>query len=377
MNKSTWIAIGLVIGLTAWMASGLLGAGKPEVPSDPAENAAPDVPDVQVRKVAGKHVMRHVILQGQATAQRTITVRAETSGRVEALPQEKGARVEKAEVIAELAMNERQARRDEARALVAQRESEFNAAQRLGQQGYQAKNRVKEARAQLAAARTRLAAIQDEIENTNIDAPFTGVLNARSVEIGDYVTANGEIATLVDDNPLKIVGHVPQQKVRTVETGAVAEVKFVTGETVDGVVSFLSASAEEATRTYRVEIEVPNPDGHFRPGMSAEVRIPIGAVRAHHVSPAIFSLDTEGRLGIKTVGANNRVAFHPVDVVRAEADGAWVAGLPADATVITVGQGFVREGDAVRPVPADGATPPADEADKNPSVTKNDAHKAG
>jgi multidrug efflux system membrane fusion protein len=73
-------------------------------------------------------------------------------------------------------------------------------------------------------------------------------------------------------------------------------------------------------------------------------------VQAQFVSPAIFSLDTEGRLGVKTVSAENMVVFHTVDTIQATTEGVWVAGLPETARVITVGQGFVQAGETVKPV---------------------------
>ncbi len=74
----------------------------------------------------------------------------------------------------------------------------------------------------------------------------------------------------------------------------------------------------------------------------------MGAVEAHLVSPAILALGDDGRLGVKTVEAENTVAFHPVEVVQAEAQGVWVRGLPDEARIVTLGQGFVRQGETVR-----------------------------
>jgi len=104
---------------------------------------------------------------------------------------------------------------------------------------------------------------------------------------------------------------------------------------------------------------VPNPDGALRAGLSAEVRIPVGEVSAHFVSPALLALDDDGRLGVKTVAGDDRAAFHAVDLVRAETDGVWVTGLPQRVRLITVGQGFARAGERVRPVTAADSDLPA------------------
>jgi multidrug efflux system membrane fusion protein len=181
------------------------------------------------------------------------------------------------------------------------------------------------------------------------------------VEVGDYLSVGDEVATVVDDDPLKITAHVPQQKVNRIEEGASADIEFITGQTATGTVTLIASVAAETTRTYRIEVEVENAARAFRPGMSATLRIPTEVVQAQFVSPAIFSLDSEGRLGVKTVNADNEVVFHPVEPIQAAPDGVWVAGLPETARIITVGQGFVRAGETVKPVPegAGGNSAPA------------------
>jgi multidrug efflux system membrane fusion protein len=311
--------------------------------------------------MTAEEVTRFVELQGQAEVERVATVRAETAGRVVELPGERGKRIEAGAEIAILSMNDRQARLEEAKALVEQRKSEFAAARQLGEKGFQAQNRVKEARAALAAAQARLAAIREEISDVRIVAPFSGVLETRPVEVGDYLSVGDEVATVVDDDPLKITAHVPQQKVNRIEEGASADIEFITGQTATGTVTLIASVAAETTRTYRIEVEVENAARAFRPGMSATLRIPTEVVQAQFVSPAIFSLDSEGRLGVKTVNADNQVVFHPVEPIQAAPDGVWVAGLPETARIITVGQGFVRAGETVKPVPegAGGNSAPA------------------
>ncbi|MEL6680880.1 MAG: efflux RND transporter periplasmic adaptor subunit, partial [Pseudomonadota bacterium] len=122
-----------------------------------------------------------------------------------------------------------------------------------------------------------------------------------------------------------------------------------------GTVAFLGTSADADTRTFLTEITVENADGVIPAGVSAEIRVPTGEVEAHFLSPAILSLDTDGTLGVKTVDGQDRVVFNRVEIVRAQTDGIWVSGLPESARIITIGQGFVNDGEVVdpRPGPAD------------------------
>jgi membrane fusion protein, multidrug efflux system len=362
--KSQWITILIIGALVAWMASGLVGErNATEVAPTPQQERP--LTTVQVREMAAEKVTRFVEVQGQAEAERVTSVRAETAGRIVELPGARGAPIEAGAEIAALAMNDRQARLEEAKALVEQRKSEFSAAEQLGERGFQAQNRVKEARAELAAAEARLAAIREEIANVRIVAPFSGVLETRPVELGDYVSVGDEVATVVDNDPLRIIANVPQQKIGRIAEGASAEVEFLVGQKATGKVTLVASVAAESTRTFRIEVEVGNGDRAFRDGMSATLRIPTEVVQAHFVSPAIFSLDTQGRLGVKTVDDDSKVVFYEVAPVQAAPDGVWVAGLPETARVITVGQGFVREGETVDPVTeddSDGAAPATSES---------------
>jgi len=138
--------------------------------------------------------------------------------------------------------------------------------------------------------------------------------------------------------------------------GESATAALVTGQEVKGVIRYLAPVADEATRTFTVELEVPNPDGRLPAGVTAEMRIQGGEVLAYRVAPSLLTLDAGGELGIKTVDARNQVQFHRVKLARSEANGVWVTGLPESANIIVVGQGYVSAGQAVQAVEAETAT---------------------
>lgn len=252
------------------------------------------------------------------------------------------------EVLVRIKMNDRRARLKKAQALVREWQRAYDGTKLLGEKGHQSQRHIDETYSALQAALAELEEIQLEIRNTTIRAPFDGILETRRVELGDYVAVNGEIATIVDNDPLVVTVQIAQQDVGKIALGDVAGVAFATGQTRDGVVRFIAPRAAEATRTFRVEIEVPNPENRILSGTSAEAHLPTGTVLAHFVSPAVLTLNDAGVVGIKTVTQTNTVAFHPITIVLAEAGGVWVSGLPEEARIIAVGQGFVQDGEGVR-----------------------------
>ncbi len=348
--KSYLIALAIALVLGAWMLSGQF-SGDEAGAEDAGQPAEAAVMDVQVRTIQAETVERFLENQGDTEADQDVELRAEVSGQVAEVRVAEGERVEQGEVILRLAMGDREARREEAEARVAQREANFSAAQRLMNEGYQSDIAVREARAALASARAQLAAIEEEIRHSEITAPVTATLESRPVSVGDYLRVGEVVARLLDTDPMIAIARVAQQDVRNVALGREAEIELATGDTLTGRVSYISAAAEAGSRTFRVEIEAPNPEG-LPAGVSATIRIPLEPVQAHFLSPAWLSLDESGQVGVKGLDAEDTVVFHPVEIVRAERDGVWVTGLDAETRVITVGQGFVRAGERVNPVPA-------------------------
>ena len=120
---------------------------------------------------------------------------------------------------------------------------------------------------------------------------------------------------------------------------------------MEGKIRYVAPIADEATRTFRVELEVDNSAGEFRGGVTAELMIPAETIFAHKISPSLLTLDDEGNLGIKTVNETGQVEFFPADIAMSSNEGVWVAGLPHSASIITVGQGFVNAGSFVDSIP--------------------------
>jgi membrane fusion protein, multidrug efflux system len=207
--------------------------------------------------------------------------------------------------------------------------------------------RLRTAEAELEAARAEVESIEVDIENTSLRAPIPGVVNRLISEVGDFVQVGGEVVEIVDNDPLVAVVHVPQHAVGRVRAGGEAHISIIGREAVAGTIRSVAPLADAQTRTFRVEIEVPNSDLALPSGISAEVVIPTETVLAHRVSPAIVSLNDRGEMGVFAVEDDGTVAFHPILFVRAEADGVWITGPPEEVRLIMARPGFVTPGQRV------------------------------
>jgi len=158
----------------------------------------------------------------------------------------------------------------------------------------------------------------------------------------------------VDIDPLIIAGEVNGKEVTELAVGGRGAAVLVNGTLVNGVIRYLAPVADENTRTFRVELEVPNPNG-IRAGLTAELQLNGSRILAHDISPSLLTLADDGTVGVKTVNSRNQVDFYPVEIAGSSEDGILVTGLPETVTVITVGQGFVTVGQQVDPVASNAA----------------------
>lgn len=349
-TRSTWIAAVILVLMIGWMASGFVLPS--EDPTPPAKEAVAEPAAVLVRESRAETVTLTFGAEGQALPERDTEVRAEASGRVTELPVAKGEDVTQGTTIARLSSSQAEATLAQAEEERTRARREFDNASQLLDRGVATVDRVAEARATLAAAEAQVANAEQALVDLTIAAPFDGRIETLDINAGEYVSVGDEVARIVDNSPLTVAFQVPQQSLDRIKSGQTAEIQFITGQTREGTVTFVGTAAASETRTFLAEVEVANDDGEIPAGVSAEITVPTGDAKAHFVQPSIVSLSPDGALGIKTV-EDGRVHFYPIEIVKAEIDGIWATGLPENARIITVGQGFVREGEEVRAQKAD------------------------
>ncbi|MDG4650396.1 efflux RND transporter periplasmic adaptor subunit [Roseibacterium sp. SDUM158017] len=345
-SRSTWIATGITLAIVLWMASGIVFPS--EAPQGPGADAPAPVA-VAVERSQARSVTLIFNAEGQALPDRDTLIRAEASGDVAEVFVSLGDTVEEGAQIGRLRSEAAEANLAQARQELAAARRDLENAETLLERGVATVDRLQQTRTAFTQAQSRLTAAEEAVSNNVITAPFAGRIEALDIDPGEFVQLGAQVGRIVDITPLTVAFQVPQQALNRLSSGQTATVTFITGEVREGTVTFVGGAAASATRTFTAEISIPNPDGAIAAGISAEIAIPTNEVMAHFVSPSLVSLDADGRLGVKTVDDADVVHFYPIEIVRAEIDGIWVTGLPETARLITVGQGFVGDGETVRP----------------------------
>ncbi|KQW71985.1 hypothetical protein ASE17_03685 [Phenylobacterium sp. Root77] len=338
------VLVVLVLAFTVGtVMSRMAKAGKAEAKTTDAE-AMPTVQAVLTPEAPHEYA---VVIRGRTEAARSVIVRSETAGVVAATPATEGSFVRRGAVLCRLNIDARQATLDQARANLRSRQLQQKASADLAAKGYRSQTQVLQDQANLDSAAATVRQAELGVEQMSIRAPFDGVFDKRDAEIGSYLSPGQPCGTMIELNPLLIVGDLPETDASKVKIGAPASAQLTSGETLNGKVRYAAREADAQTRTYRIEITTANPQ-MTRSGLSASVRINSGSGPAHLVPLSALVLDAAGRQGVRYVLADNKVAFAPVKVLEETPKGIWVSGLQGPVRVITVGQSYVAEGQKVR-----------------------------
>lgn len=331
--------------LILWMLSGLF---KSEDAEDNTHKKIP-ITQVKVQNIKAQPVNDEMELYGRTEPDRITTLKAELDGKVAEVLTQRGAMVSKGEVIARIEINDLHAQLKKHKSLLKQREIEYEGAIKLNADGYQGRAQLSKSLAELDSVKAAIKRIEIDIDKTAIRAPYSGVLSERYVEEGDFVKIGDNIAVVSDLDPIIVRAHVTENQIGRLHLGQAAKIRLLNSDNTEGSIRYISSIADDNTNTFKIEIEINNPNYQLLSGISSEIKLILEEVAGIKASPALLALDEKGRIGIKTV-TENTVIFTPIQVIKSDEQGIWLKGLGAEASVIVLGQGFVRAGDQVEPV---------------------------
>ena len=185
-----------------------------------------------------------------------------------------------------------------------------------------------------------------EVNRTQVKAPFSGFIE-QIVKPGNFLERGQVCATIIQLNPISFIAGVPEYDINKVRVGQKVNLELVTGQKINGKLTFVSKSASPDTRTFIVESQIENPQGLVKDGLTANMTIEIDKVKAHKISPSILLLNDGGKLGIRIV-INSKIAkFIEITILEDSEEGLWVTDIPEDVEIIIQGQGFVEDGQEV------------------------------
>ncbi len=355
LRGSHLIALLIAAGVGGWMLQGDVVIG------GQSENKAPPIAEREAERSSKAFRVRVVSLQpserisrllirGRTKANAMVSVRAETGGTVEKRAVNKGETIKPGDLLCVIDRGIRETSLAQAKASLTQAQEDFSANQKLIEKGFTTKSKMRGLRSALNAAKASIANAELELKRTEIRATTAGVVVEPYAEIGNNLKKGDICVTLMNADPMLFVGQVSERDIATLSIGQNVGTRLVTGEEVLGKISYIDPVADAKTRTFKVEIELPNPNGTLRDGVTASSVVQLTPTSAYKVKPSWLTLADNGAIGVRIVKDDDTVEFVPLKILSQSEDTMWVAGLSPGVRVITVGQDYVVAGETVVPV---------------------------
>ncbi|MGF1741087.1 efflux RND transporter periplasmic adaptor subunit [Vibrio profundum] len=352
LSSRPWlVSILIVFALAIWLSLGEVNSQ--QAPSPPPASVVP-LAKVAYQTFHSQPTQNSVELYGRTAPDKHANIAAQYAGQIVSLAVRKGDAVQDKQLLAKIDTGDLSIQLAQAKAMRKVKEQEFRAAKSLKKRGLQGEVAFFTAEAELVQAKANVQNALKNLSNTKVTAAFNGIVDNLHIELGDYVSVGDPIAHLIDIEKLVIEADVSERQVQALKVGQVAKLLFVDGRRAEGSVRYVAKVASPATNTFPVEVEVDNPKQAIPAGVSVEVALVLPAIPAIKITPAMLALDEAGNLGVKTL-QGSRVQFVPIQLVKASQDGVWLSGLGENVQIITVGQGFVRDGDEVTAIEDQGS----------------------
>lgn len=374
INHLTWIPIAMpkfhriaalfvTVAAGAWIVTGEFSsvgsaeeAGGQESPTPEATptEAAPLVRTVSAIDPVFIDHAREIRLSGITAADKRVELAARADGVIATLALEKGGTVAADALVMTLEGPEAVAQEKIAEIALAQKERDLDVAQKLFDGGSTSETAFINARSARDAAAAELARAQASADRLRLKAPFAGIVDTVAVELGEWVQTGAPVATILSLDPILVKAEVSEVDLSAVAVGSTAKVRLANGTEMEGTVRLVAREASAQTRTFPVEIALPNPGLKLPSGMTAEVSLFARPARAVVVPRSVITLAEDGQLGLRVVGADNLAQFAAVGIIDDTPEGLVVTGVPDGVRIITAGQDLVRNGEAVQVAPGVG-----------------------
>ena len=350
-------AIVVLVAAGAWVATGEFAAvGSEEAkPVDASADAgstpvaaapAPLRTVAAVVPVLADHA-REIRIAGATEADKNAVLAARSDGIVEMLGVAQGQEVAADALVLKLVGADVAASVATAQASLAQATQQLDVGEKLFARGSLAELELTTRRAAKAAADAALQQAQSAEDRLLLKAPFSGVVDAVSVELGEWVQTGAPIATILSLDPIVVKAEVSERDVAFVAVGSTALVRLVNGVEMQGTIRHVAKQASVGTRTFVVDVALPNPGRKIGAGMTAEVRLYAPSVPAITVPRSVITISEDGKIGLRVVGPDSIAQFAAVTLLDDTGAGMIVSGVPEGVRIIVAGQDLVRDGEAV------------------------------
>ena len=356
MKKKTWLLVILVLII---VFGGIFG-GKLYVNHRAAVAAAQrGIPPVTVSTAvaADKPWSPYAQAVGSLEAVSGTEITAQIAGNVTQIAFRSGQRVHKGKLLVQLDNSTQLAQLNADQAKLQLAQTTLTRTKKLYTARAASQSDLQTAQADYAGALATAEGDQATLAKLAISAPFSGSAGIRGVSLGQYVSPGTSIVNLQTYDPMLLDFTLPQNTVSEIAVGKAVDfmVNAYPGKHFSGRITAIGSQVDPATRNIALQATLSNPHELLRPGMYGDVRISIGHERHGVVVPnTAISYNTFGDYiyvvaPVEAKGQRELVVHQRVVQVSDERGGEVLlaGGAQAGETVVTAGQGSLRDGVAV------------------------------
>ena len=346
INNKKYLLYFLVFSIFLYYLFFFIAADNKTKISVPEKN---DLQNVLVKKIAVSKFSKPLILRGHTKSSRTVTLKSQVEGKISSINYIKGEAVKAGKQIVLINPEDKVAKSQEMEALLNQRKKEYSVAEELFEKGFRSEVKLSESRTKFEEALALFEKSQVELNNTRIVIPFDSFIDESYVELGDYLKKGDKIVTVVDLDPIFLVAYASEKEVTLLSIGQKGSANLSNGQTVQGYINFISVSANERTRNFKVQLEMSNKDKKVLAGISGEIKLNLDPVDSFFIPSSVVTLNNNGELGIKII-EDKKAKFLSINILSDTGKGYWISnnGL-SKIDLITRGQEFVLEHELVIP----------------------------
>ena len=335
----------------------LWGCGGAQAEDADEETGYTRILNVEVTRIEQGPFTETIRLSGTVQADKDVVISAEESGVIREILVDKGSWVAVDQALFRMDAYLLEAQVGQARAVSSLARETWNRRRRLFEEDQVGSELAYlEAKYGAEQAAANLAFLEERLARTVIRAPIAGVLDSRTIEVGTMVGIGTPVARIVDTDPVKITGGVPERYATDVQRGAAATVTFdvLQDQEFEGRISYVGSVVDPGNRTFPVEFRIPNPGGLIKPEMVANIALVRRTMDEVVVIPqeALIRVE-EGYVAfvVEAEGGVEVVSSRPVELGPAQQNRVVIlSGLEPGERLIVVGQQAVAAGDRVNVV---------------------------
>ncbi len=316
------------------------------------QGASSEGQPVEVAKVQSKVMPNHLNTVGVLKSRMSVTISSEVAGKIVENAFTPGALVKKGQLLIQLDDQIYKANLQAAKAALTLSKATFERYKRLIDSAGTAKQQFDQVRSQFQQDQAKVSVNETMLRETRIVAPFDGYVGPEIVNVGDYVTPGQKLTSLVVRKLLRAVYSLPEKNLHQLALGQKVEVRTANHEDhpVEGKVTYISPSVDEATHSVEVQAEIPNADNYLAPGLFVNVAQYIGMPRHTLVVPEQAVVPTIDGSRVYKIVNGKAVA---IDVKVGSAVHNWVPilkGLQEGDEIVVAGQQQLKDGSQIRVV---------------------------